>query len=620
MIERFPPRVSGDRRIIAAGLFVLAAFVLITFYPTLKIGFWGDDWWLVANAGRLDLAQYLRFYFDPLVQTIWYRPAHGVLLLAEYFFWGSNAEGYHWVYMFVHLANSLLIFAIVNRISKNWQLGLISAILFAGFYPGSIAVFGIAVHDPLATLFYLLTVLVWLYYLATGRSFYFWLAIAAFILALLSKETSAALIVTMFLMDRIIVRQSLSLRSGIRRYALFALILLIYLAIEYRVQTAGHFSNRAGYGLGLQFVGNAFRYLQLLVLPWGVDQWAGLTWFCIALLLVGGLIFVKPRIALDAGIGFFLLVQVFLAIAPILGFPPELFEARYLYPASVVPAIVIAILFARRKPAVTTALFSAGLVMLILVHSWATADAAVAMTELNREQRVSFRDITQRHPTFPPDTFLYFINAPGALRHFAPSMFFFRYGTNVSVWSVDPQWWGTIDEDRVANLRDHKNSIVYYYDDAQAHELAVEPLDSTSASLQFPVKYQIPLQLNGYEVTRSTIKRGEAFVLLLYWQATASVNKDYTVFVHLLDRDGHMIAGGDSQPRNGQSPTSTWVKDKLVVDPHFLTIPEDARPGDEYYVEVGLYYLPTMEQVQIADPTNSTGSTSIVIRPFRIGE
>lgn len=449
------------------GAIIIALFAFVTFYPATKLGFFNDDWWLVADAGRMSLLQYLRFYFDPFTQTIWYRPLHGVLVLLEYTIWGSNAEGYHWIQNFIHLANSLLLFAIVYQTSRRWRVAFLSALFYAVFFPGSVAVFQITVHDPLAWLFYLSTVLLWLNYLSTRRPSLYWLVVGSYVLALMGKETSAPLIVTMFLLDRLIVSEKASLGDLFRRYVPFAAILLAYLAIEYRIQTQGHFTNQAGYSIGVHVFENLWRYFSLLVAPGG---WGGPMVFIgslSVLVLMARSIILKRQPTLNVRVLIFLGVQFLISIAPVLGLPSDLLEQRYLYASSAVSAIAIALLFewawiSIGKSKAALAAFSLGVVILATWHSANTVTAAIAQEETNREQRVPFRDIVQQHPAYPPDTYLYFINSPYILKHFAPSMFFFRYGQNVTIGDVAPEWWGIVPEAQFADLRAHKNSFVYY--------------------------------------------------------------------------------------------------------------------------------------------------------------
>ena len=78
----------------------------------------------------------------------------------------------------------------------------------------------------------------------------------------------------------------------------------------------------------------------------------------------------------------------------------------------------------------------------------------------------------------------------------------------------------------------------------------------------------------------------------LTWGATAAPSKDYTVFVHLLDGSGKVVAQADSQPHGGDFPTSTWQAGDRVADSYTLRAP----PG-RYTVEAGMYELATLQRL-----------------------
>ena len=95
------------------------------------------------------------------------------------------------------------------------------------------------------------------------------------------------------------------------------------------------------------------------------------------------------------------------------------------------------------------------------------------------------------------------------------------------------------------------------------------------------------IALIGY-ARQAEIARGATFALKLYWRALASVSEDYTVFVHLVDANGTIIAQDDAQPQRGAYPTSFWDAGEIVADEHTWTIPRDVAPG-EYRLLVGVY-------------------------------
>jgi 4-amino-4-deoxy-L-arabinose transferase-like glycosyltransferase len=114
-------------------------------------------------------------------------------------------------------------------------------------------------------------------------------------------------------------------------------------------------------------------------------------------------------------------------------------------------------------------------------------------------------------------------------------------------------------------------------------------------------------QLVGLDLPRRRVKAGEELPLTLYWQALNSFDKNWTVFVHLLDQDGQIVSQQDQIPGGGQFPTTGWVPGEFLTDPYNLRIPADTPPGQAaYHLEIGLYdandfsRLPVIEAGEIA--------------------
>jgi len=260
----------------------------------------------------------------------------------------------------------------------------------------------------------------------------------------------------------------------------------------------------------------------------------------------------------------------------------------------------------------------AGLVIL-LANSAVTVQATVDRVEEGRRMRVPLRDIYREHPNYPPDTYLYFIEPPyPMIMRNLYGMFYLPYGSNVTAWSNDAEW-GGVDEDRFAYLRAHRNSFVYYFDEnILRHEVAVDPVDASSATPTLPVRLQSSVNLEGYEVTASRVKAGADLVLLLYWQASAPIDRHYTVFVHLIDENGATVFGEDGQPRGGRAPTTTWKSGKLVVDAHILTMTQ--IPPGKYRLAVGMYDLSTQTPLSIIDANGALATQEIIIGPIEVVE
>ncbi len=85
-----------------------------------------------------------------------------------------------------------------------------------------------------------------------------------------------------------------------------------------------------------------------------------------------------------------------------------------------------------------------------------------------------------------------------------------------------------------------------------------------------------------------TIARGETLRVQLFWRALAPIAEDYTVFVHLVDASGNIVAQKDDLPQRGAYPTAFWSVGEIVPDEYALVFPRDAASG-EYVIRVGVY-------------------------------
>ncbi len=97
-----------------------------------------------------------------------------------------------------------------------------------------------------------------------------------------------------------------------------------------------------------------------------------------------------------------------------------------------------------------------------------------------------------------------------------------------------------------------------------------------------------------------TAAPGEPLAVDLVWQALSQPDGDYTVFVHVLNAAGEIVAAHDSKPVNNRFPTQAFLPGTPVVDRHELALPADLPPG-EYRLQVGLYQLESGERLPVWD-------------------
>ncbi len=92
--------------------------------------------------------------------------------------------------------------------------------------------------------------------------------------------------------------------------------------------------------------------------------------------------------------------------------------------------------------------------------------------------------------------------------------------------------------------------------------------------------------------------RGQTLNLDLFWRADGAIPNAYTVFVHLVDASGQVVADADSPPFNGLFPTDRWTVGEILRDRHPLPIRADLAPGD-YWIEIGMYVPTTLDRLPI---------------------
>jgi hypothetical protein len=81
----------------------------------------------------------------------------------------------------------------------------------------------------------------------------------------------------------------------------------------------------------------------------------------------------------------------------------------------------------------------------------------------------------------------------------------------------------------------------------------------------------------------------------LCWDSLATVPLDYTVFVHLYDENGELLATGDGPPMHGAFPTRLWQPGDMIADDHFVSWSPERTDG--YRVGVGWYDPATGERL-----------------------
>jgi hypothetical protein len=129
--------------------------------------------------------------------------------------------------------------------------------------------------------------------------------------------------------------------------------------------------------------------------------------------------------------------------------------------------------------------------------------------------------------------------------------------------------------------------------------------------LNATITFENGLQLDRAQISHTALKPGDPICLEFQWNTTQQLPIDYTVFVHVLDQNGQLVAQSDLQPGGGYAPTSSWPIGQPITDRHGVVLPPTLTPGT-YQIVIGLYGPDGVRM------KSSTGEDSIVLSTVTI--
>jgi 4-amino-4-deoxy-L-arabinose transferase-like glycosyltransferase len=91
---------------------------------------------------------------------------------------------------------------------------------------------------------------------------------------------------------------------------------------------------------------------------------------------------------------------------------------------------------------------------------------------------------------------------------------------------------------------------------------------------------------------------GDTPELTLIWHALGRQNRNWTIFVHLVDGQEQIVAEDNRPPQDDAFPMLQWVAGDWVQDRHPLALPATLAPG-EYHIRVGLFFPRTSRRAGV---------------------
>jgi hypothetical protein len=110
--------------------------------------------------------------------------------------------------------------------------------------------------------------------------------------------------------------------------------------------------------------------------------------------------------------------------------------------------------------------------------------------------------------------------------------------------------------------------------------------------------------------------------VIVEWRADRPSSTDYSVFVHLVDEDGLIVAQQDTMPGGGLYPTSEWQTGETRIETYTVKIPAGSYTPDRGHWVVGMYDPTTGERLPVhADNLPAQGTdVELLTDSVRFGE
>ena len=116
--------------------------------------------------------------------------------------------------------------------------------------------------------------------------------------------------------------------------------------------------------------------------------------------------------------------------------------------------------------------------------------------------------------------------------------------------------------------------------------VAEQPPFPTLPSNSIPTDVTFGSHINLNQTALSQSK--DNLTITFAWQVEGPSQRPYTVFNHLIDSQGNLVAQADSWPVDGLWPPTCWQAGELVIDQHQIILP-DSLPSGNYTLLTGLY-------------------------------
>lgn len=258
---------------------IIAVLTIIAYIPAFnaELTNWDDKSYVLENPTLKEIsAQNIKTIFSEYYMGN-YHPLAMLSLSVDYQIGGENAEGeihawiYHFTNILLHIINSLLVFWLVFLLIKRFDIAFVAGLLFGvnTLHVESVAWVSER-KDVLYALFFIASLIAYLYYLDKKQIKFYFLSLLLFILSLLSKGQAVSLAVSLLAVDFLFERKLLDKKVILEKIPYFILALIFGIIAIYAQKEGNALHGEESYAFykRIAFAGYAFsQYIIKLFIP-----------------------------------------------------------------------------------------------------------------------------------------------------------------------------------------------------------------------------------------------------------------------------------------------------------------------------------------------------------------
>jgi hypothetical protein len=431
--------VKTDYKLISVCSLVAFVVSFVFYYKFLDNFFVYDDFKYIENMFNSPLSVVLGYGNLRVVSNAVWWPLYALS--------GLNPFIYNLFGVVMHTANAVLLGMFLMRLIKDKYLAIICGAIFLINSVGCDALFWKAANNTLINVFwYLITLYLYVLYRQEGLKKYFLLSATTFVLAMFSKEDAASMPFIILLLELVFFDGLKDKKGTIVKVIPYVAIILVYIfagklifnfILHTSVEHAKFFKIRPLHSI---FAGWSVFFLS----PQGDLTLKNPAIYLTALGIILSFFWVKNKRLLYFGYGWIFLAFLPQSFTTLGQFDPKyIFNSisRYLYITSIGSSIILGAVLISVRERFTSKVFYCVIVIFFtffIVLNYKAIQTRGAQWRDDGEPTALFlRTIKKEIPSFPPNTYIYVVDAPTGRAYVQQSLRAF-YGNLGITWIVDP--------------------------------------------------------------------------------------------------------------------------------------------------------------------------------------